>query len=241
MTDVGLVLDGVTYAYGQTAVLRGVSLSLQRGQRVALLGANGSGKTTLLRVAAGLRTAQGGSASLADGVTTIEASRRGRIGYIPQHLGLVRHATALDNACAGALGRTGWWRAAFNRPAEDVLDAAWESLRAVNLESHAHTLVWKLSGGERQRVALARAMVQDPEVLVADELASSLDVQHASQALTHLDRLQARGCAILATMHQPEMALAWADEVAILQGGRITSVCSARDITPEEVRCAIAS
>ena len=230
-----LRLHRVAYAYGRRSILSDVDLEVARGAGVALLGPNGSGKTTLLRIAAGLRAPASGTATLGDGTPLLEASRKGRIAYIPQHLGLVRHATALENALLGSLGRTPLWRAVFGRPAKDAQEAGLRALEAVGLASHAQTLVRHLSGGERQRVAIARALVQAPDILVADELASSLDLRRARQALDLLDQLRARGCTVLASMHNAEAALQWADQVAILDGGKV-SVRAADDVRLEEVR-----
>ncbi|HET6399228.1 MAG TPA: ATP-binding cassette domain-containing protein, partial [Candidatus Thermoplasmatota archaeon] len=176
-------LTGVSHSYSTRHVLRDVTLEAARGTTVAVIGSNGSGKTTLLRIAAGLRDPMQGKAALGDGCGVVEARRQGRIGYIPQHLGLVRGASALDNAALGGLRRQAAWRTLFGLPAPALAEAARIALRRVGLEDKARTQVRELSGGERQRVAVARSMVQRPDVLVADEPVASLDANRATETL----------------------------------------------------------
>jgi phosphonate transport system ATP-binding protein len=235
----GLRLRGIHQAFGPRSVLAGVDLDVAPGTSLAVLGANGSGKTTLLRIAAGLREPDAGEATV-DGVPVAVARRHGRIGYIPQHLGLVRNATVLQNASMGALRTWPWWRSLAGRPPPAARDGARQALAAVGLTEHAATLVRDASGGERQRTAIARTLVQRPGVVVADEFVASLDVHKARQALHHLDALKADGCAILASLHNVPAALAWADHVAVLADGRAWGPRPAAQTTEEEVHCILA-
>jgi phosphonate transport system ATP-binding protein len=238
-TRAALRVQGVSQAYGRRVVLDGANVHVPAGTSLALLGANGSGKTTLLRIAAGLRTPQSGSAHVGD-VPAPRASREGRIGYIPQHLGLVRHATVLQNACLGASRAWPWWRTVVGIPPPAVRERAKKALAAVGLEHRADALARELSGGERQRTAIARTLVQRPDVLVADELVASLDIRQARQVLHLLDGLKQSGCTILASLHQVEAAVEWADRVSVLVQGRPTPPRAAADVTAEEVRWLVA-
>ncbi len=235
-----LALRSVDFAYpGRPCILRGVDLQVRRGDLAVILGPNGSGKTTLLRLAAGLEQPGRGHVRLADGTRAAEASRRGRIGYIPQHLGLVRHATAFENALAGALRRMPAYRTVFGLYSAVEEDAALAALDAVGLRAKAHEKVCRLSGGERQRVAIARTMVQEPEVIVADELIASLDVVQAHGVLEAQRELRRTGVAILMSLHQVDVALAQADRIAFLQHGALSEPRPPAGMTVEEARCAL--
>jgi ABC-type phosphate/phosphonate transport system ATPase subunit len=235
MTASGLRLEGVAQSFGGRRVLQRVDLRVPAGSTLAVLGPNGSGKTTLLRIAAGLRLPEEGRVVLEDGTPVAEARRKGRIGYIPQHLGLVRSATVLQNACMGGLAGSPWWRTLLGKPAPALRERARAALESVGLADRAGTLVRDLSGGERQRAAIARSLVQHPDVLVADELVSSLDARQVRLALRLLDRMKEAGSTVLVSLHHIESALQWADQVAILRDGVLQPPRSPRDIAPEEI------
>lgn len=239
MSSHALRLQGVSQSFGARAILRDLDLEVPGGTTLAVLGANGSGKTTLLRIAAGLREPSTGRAVLSDGTDAPSARRAGRIGYIPQHLGLVRHATVLQNACMGGLRDVPWWRTLLGRPSPEVRERARHALSVVALAQHGDALVREVSGGERQRVAIARTIVQKPDVVVADELVSSLDVRQARRVLQHLDALKAEGCAIVASMHDIPLALSWADRVAVLSPNGLWGPKPPTADLEEEIQCIV--
>jgi phosphonate transport system ATP-binding protein len=162
------------------------------------------------------------------------------VGYIPQHLGLVRNRLVLDNVLAGALARAPRLRSVLGEfpPAEEA--AALDALRSVGLEGKAGQRVHSLSGGERQRVAIARALVQRPALLCADEFVSNLDVVNADLVLGLVDGLRARGVTVLMALHDLELARTHADEVLFLRAGRVAKRMPARDLSLEEARWLLA-
>ena len=235
-----LRLRDVTFAYPQREpILRGVDLDVRAGEITVVLGPNGCGKSTLLRVAAGLVRPRSGSAQLADGESASAASRGGRIGYIPQQLGLVRNATALDNAVIGGIAQMSSIGAFLGVVPASVRDRALAALDTVGLREKAHLPAKHLSGGERQRVAIARTLVQQARVIVADELLSSLDVMQAEAVLQVQDALRKQGVAVLMSLHQLDVALTHADKVVFLARGRLTDAREPSGITLEEARCAL--
>lgn len=236
-----LLMRNVSFAYPQKPpVFHGVNLTVAKGRVAVLMGANGSGKTTLLRIAAGLARPTSGDASTGDGTPTPVAMRLGRIGFIPQQLGLIHSASVMDNVLIGGLRRAGPLSILGIHPS-DVRDRAEGALDLVNLREKAQQPAKKLSGGERQRVAIARTLVQQPSVIVADELIASLDAVH-QQAILQLARdLTKRGTALLLALHQIDLALTNADEIAFLRHGAISQPKRPADLTPEEARSAIAT
>jgi len=203
-----------------------------------VMGANGSGKTTLLRIAAGLARPHHGDATTGDGVSAHEAMRAGRIGYIPQHLGLIRSASVLDNVLMGGLRESGPL-SVFGYHRAEVRDKAEAALDAVGLREKAEQPAKSLSGGERQRVAIARTLVQKPDIIIADELIASLDAVHAHAIMEIARELRKKGVGILMALHQIDVALANADQVVFLVRGGLSNPRRPDAMTPEEARSAL--
>ncbi|SHN43279.1 phosphonate ABC transporter ATP-binding protein [Cryptosporangium aurantiacum] len=210
-----LALRGVRVQYGSRAVLHGVDVTVSAGELLAVLGANGSGKSTLLRAAAGLTPAAGGT-------VTVDGRRRGPldIALVFQQIHLVRRRSALENVCAGALGRLPLHRSlVFPRV---VREEAMACLDRVGLADRAHDRAGSLSGGQQQRVAVARALCQRAPVLLADEPVSALDPAAAEQVLALLAELaHDEQLAVLAVLHQPDLARRHADRIVGLRDGRV--------------------
>lgn len=215
-----LAAENVSFAYpsstGPIPVLHEVSLTLDAGEWIAVMGPSGSGKSTVLLCAAGLLQAQSGSVAL-DGVDVVNASerqltalRRDQLGFIFQEFNLVPALTAEQNV--GLPARFSGSR----RPRKEMLDV----LGRVGLREKADSRPDQLSGGERQRVAIARALISRPAVVFADEPTGSLDVRSGDQILDELQSLLDDGSAVLMVTHDPRVA-ARADRVIWLRDGRI--------------------
>jgi iron complex transport system ATP-binding protein len=217
-------------------VLRGVSLSLARGELVALLGTNGSGKTTLLRCFAGTLVPSAGDV-LFDGRSVVgwrrEALAR-RVAVLPQQLELPGGFRVAELV---AMGRAPHARRLFGSTAED--EAAVErALNDADATELADRLVEELSGGERQRLLVAMALAQEPELLLLDEPTVHLDLSHQVALLGAIRRLRARrGLTVLAVLHDLNLAAAFAPRVAVLEAGRVVADGSPLEVlTPELVR-----
>lgn len=198
--------------YGRKPVLRGVDLCVAEGQVVALLGANGAGKTTLLRLISGLAKPERGEISLA-GVTFRRAGHELR-----RYIGLVSHAPLLyDNLSAEE--NLHFFARMYDLQAPT---ARIESvLRAVDLWPRRRDPVRTYSRGMVQRLAIGRAILHNPPVLLLDEPDTGLDQTSAEMLHGLITRLGAANRAILLTTHNLERALAWADSLCILVGGKI--------------------
>jgi phosphonate transport system ATP-binding protein len=221
--DPGTVLaaQGLTRAFGNGRGVFDVSLRLGVGEFVALVGPSGAGKTTLLRLLAGLDRAESG-AVLREGVPCAHR-RHGdtRVALVFQRPQLVGRRDALSNVVVGRLGRVPRWRGLLGRWTDDDLRPAIAALAQVGLAHVAPERVDRLSGGEQQRVSIARALAQQPRVLLADEPVASLDPDNARVVLEILRACAQRGLAVLASLHQHDLAHRYADRVLRLDGGRL--------------------
>jgi ABC-type Fe3+/spermidine/putrescine transport system ATPase subunit len=218
-----VVLRGVTKRFeGMTAVDH-VDLTVPGGSYVVLLGPSGCGKTTLLRMLGGHATIDEGE-FLLDGVRTndIPPARRD-ISTVFQHYGLFPHKTVRDNVEFG-LKMRGLPREARRRRAEEALDF-------LDLRSMAERRPRQLSGGQQQRVALARALVTEPTVLLLDEPLGDLDRLLQLRMRVDLRALQRRlRITFIHVTHNQEEALAIADQIVVMQDGRIQQVGSPQDV-----------
>ncbi|MGY1631186.1 phosphonate ABC transporter ATP-binding protein [Geodermatophilus sp. SYSU D01186] len=210
--------------YGGTTALAGVDLTVGPGERVALVGASGAGKSTLLGLANGSVTPTAGEVRVLDADPAAPSGRRlrARIGTVHQHLELVGSLRVVHNVNAGRLGHWSAARAAWSllRP-QGVADVV-AALERVGLADRLFERTDRLSGGQRQRVAIARLLVQQPDIVLADEPASALDPVLADQALALLGELaRARGGALVASLHDPGLVLRHCDRVVGLAGGRV--------------------
>ncbi|GAA4395578.1 amino acid ABC transporter permease/ATP-binding protein [Tsukamurella soli] len=232
-----LVCDGVTKAYGDRPVLRGLDLTVCRGEVVAVLGSSGSGKSTLLRLVNHLESVDEGAITVNgrhigysnNGVPDRSPARlararvEARVGMVFQHFNLFPHMTVLRNVMSGPLYVAG--------SDQDRAQArALQLLGAVGLREHADKLPHQLSGGQKQRVAIARALATDPELMLFDEPTSALDPELVGEVLTVMRRLAADGMTMLVVTHEIRFAREVADRVVFIHEGRIVE-----QGTPQEI------
>ena len=203
----------VRYQRGTEDTVKGATLRIYEGDRVALLGPSGCGKTTFLRALEGSLEACCG-----------RVERHGFAVLIYQDLRLVSELSVLRNVCAGAYKRLGTTGGVIRFPRE-VREQAMELLQDLGLAELAHRRVGSLSGGQRQRVAIARALCSDPAVLLADEPLAALDPDNAERTLQLLDRLERKyGFAIVASTHNREVVTTFFDRAYRLDGGELREV-----------------
>jgi putative ABC transport system ATP-binding protein len=214
-----LELTSVTKIYASqppVTALRGVSLTVRRGELVAVVGPSGSGKTTLLHVMGTLDRPTNGSVSVT-GLDVarmpdreLSALRAARIGFVFQQFFLAEHATVLDNVADGLLYAGVGLRERRER--------ALEALGLVGLADRPSARPTQLSGGQRQRVAIARALMGEPAIVLADEPTGNLDQATGQSILGLLDRLQARGTTIIVITHDRGVAAHMQRQVEMLDG-----------------------
>jgi polar amino acid transport system ATP-binding protein len=205
-------------AYGDHQVLKGVSLRVDKGQVVCLIGPSGSGKSTVLRCINGLETYQGGDV-LAFG-QKVDASQpsiralRSRMGMVFQRFNLFPHRSVLENVMEGPVFVQGV-------PAQQARTDALELLRKVGLVEKADAYPPQLSGGQQQRVAIARALAMKPEAMLFDEPTSALDPELVGDVLEVMRQLANEGMTMIVVTHEMGFAREVADRVCFLHSGTI--------------------
>lgn len=218
-----LEATGLTKVYGdgsgKVTALDGVSLRVNDGEFVAIMGPSGSGKSTLLHLIGGLDTITSGKVSVEGtditrmGETELALLRRRKIGFIFQSYNLVPVLTAEENIALPLL-MDGCKEAEMKRCVDKVLNQ-------VAMESRRDHRPSQLSGGEQQRIAIARALVNGPDVILADEPTGNLDSATAEEVMDLLQNLRAEsGQAIVMVTHDPKMA-AYTDRIVFLKDGKV--------------------
>jgi sulfate transport system ATP-binding protein len=221
-----IVARDVVKRFGDFTALDGVSLAVPAGALTALLGPSGSGKSTLLRVIAGLETPDAGSVEI-DGrdATRLSPQKRG-VGFVFQHYAAFKHMTVRENVAFGLQVR--------KRPKPEIRARVDELLALVHLEAFGDRYPAQLSGGQRQRMALARALAVEPSVLLLDEPFGALDARVRKSLRQWLRRLhdEVHVTTVFVT-HDQEEAMDVADEIVVMNEGRIEQVGAPRALYEE--------
>jgi ABC-type polar amino acid transport system, ATPase component len=227
-----LKLTQITKSFGTNEVLRGVSLSVSRGEIVAVIGPSGSGKSTMLRSCVGLERISGGTIELngkklvQEGVYVPERESRSvcaHTGMVFQHFNLFPHMNVRENLCLAPVLR----KTLSKREAEEHASVL---LDKVGLADKADAMPSSLSGGQKQRVAIARALMLSPEILLFDEPTSALDPELTGEVLAVMRGLAAEHMTMVIVTHEMAFARDIADRVLFMDEGVI-----ALSGTPEEV------
>jgi phosphonate transport system ATP-binding protein len=204
-------------------ILNGIDCQIKQGEFVALLGLNGAGKSTLLRSCVGLVPIKKGEIRINDTVMNPRSIARIRrdIGLIFQGGGLVKQSPAIDNVLCGCLGSLTTWQTLWGFPKKQRSRAV-ELLENFGLKELAYQTTAKLSGGQQQKVAIARALIQSPQILLADEPTTGLDVMAAQQVMEILARLHRdRGMTVVVVLHDLGMASTYPERAIVLDAGQI--------------------
>ncbi|TGP87863.1 MULTISPECIES: ABC transporter ATP-binding protein [unclassified Mesorhizobium] len=211
--------------YGRFTALHDVSIDVEAGEFLALLGPSGSGKSTMLMAIGGFNIPTSGDVIINDEVVTQKAPHLRNVGIVFQRYALFPHMTVWENVAYPLRRR----RIASAEVAKEVTQA----LEMVSLETLAHRFPAELSGGQQQRVALARALVFHPPVLLMDEPLGALDRKLRQQLQMELKKLhRSLGTTIILVTHDQEEALSMADRVAVMAEGRLLQIG-----TPTELYC----
>jgi polar amino acid transport system ATP-binding protein len=218
VTEPVLELRGVTKAYGDAEVLRGVDLAVREHEAVAMIGASGSGKSTLLRCVDLLEEIDDGDVLLDGSVITDPSVDpvpvRRRLGLVFQSFNLFPHLTVLDNVVLAPSRALGLSRA-------EATESARALLGRFGLDSRAGDYPDRLSGGQQQRVAIIRALATRPRALLLDEITSALDPELVGEVLELVRELKEQGMTMLIATHEMGFARDVANEICFLHEGRI--------------------
>ncbi len=220
-------LEHLTAGYGGSPILKDVTLTCPRGQLTVLLGPNGSGKSTLLKTMVGLVPIGEGSVRVA-GQPLEELSPRAlarQLAYLPQSR-RVPDMTAAQLVLHGRFPHLGYPRR--YSPADRAIAA--DALAQVGMADRAHTPLAQLSGGQRQRAYIAMALAQDSPFIALDEPTAFLDIAHQLELMALCRALARRGKGVILVLHDLNLALEYADRIALLYQGGLYCQGSPRDV-----------
>ncbi|EOQ49593.1 TPA: amino acid ABC transporter ATP-binding protein [Citrobacter braakii] len=220
-------LRNVIKQFDTHTVLNGVSLSVEPGEVVTILGPSGSGKSTLIRLINQLESLSGGEIFIDDKpISQLRGAAlrqlRSRIGFVFQQFNLYSHLTAHQNISLALEYVHGWNKAAAARRALELLDQ-------VGLAEKASAYAAQLSGGQQQRVAIARALASSPQILLFDEPTSALDPEMIGEVLQVMKNLAHSGITMIVVTHEMHFAREIADRVVFIDGREILEVAAPED------------
>ncbi|UGA56983.1 amino acid ABC transporter ATP-binding protein [Vibrio sp. VB16] len=223
-------ISNVEKRFGELHILKGVSLTINKGDVISILGASGSGKSTLIRCINGLEKIQAGSITV-DGLEVSKkaelAEIRKNVSTIFQHFNLYPHLTILDNitlAPIEVLGRT----------KEEATSKAMTLLNTVDLADKMNAYPAQLSGGQKQRIGICRALAMEPEYLLLDEVTSALDPEMTSEVLDVLAELARTGTTLIFVTHEIAFAKKISNRIVFLDEGKVRVDLEKNDFFSEE-------
>ncbi|MGY4706274.1 phosphonate ABC transporter ATP-binding protein [Candidatus Bipolaricaulota sp. J31] len=238
MAEPYLVVEHLTKVYerGHVVALKDVSFEVQKGEFLVVIGLSGSGKSTLLRCINRLIEPTKGRIFI-DGVEITRLSPRQmrkfrrKIGMIFQHFNLIKRATVMTNVLTGRLGYNPTWRTLLGLFPRSDRELALRNLERVGLLEKAYVRADELSGGQQQRVGIARALMQQPELLLADEPVSALDPATSHSVMQYIEQMNREdGVTVLASLHFLSLARRYGTRIIALKDGELVF-----DGAPEEI------
>jgi polar amino acid transport system ATP-binding protein len=232
--DLILVTKNIQKAFGANQVLKGVSLSVARGEVVSLIGASGSGKSTFLRCLNLLETPQEGELAIGRHHFEFGKGQRGPgnaelallrrdVGMVFQHFNLFPHRSALDNVIEGPVQVKNMVKAEARELGRDLL-------AKVGLADKADSFPSRLSGGQKQRVAIARALAMKPDVMLFDEVTSALDPELVGEVLAVIRNLASEGMTMILVTHEMAFAADVSNRVGFMSEGVLAEIGAADDV-----------
>lgn len=216
-------------AFGALEVLKGVSLKVEKGEVVSIIGPSGGGKSTMLRCATLLETMDGGTLSYGENVAAREengrsvyagrsalAQVRRQFGLVFQQFDLFPHYTVLKNVCDAPIS-------VQKRDKAEVEAEAIALLDKMGLQGKENAYPYQLSGGQQQRVAIARALINNPTMIIADEPTGNLDPQRSFEIMLLLEQINALGTTVMVVTHEKGLVDRFTKRVVAIDEGRVVS------------------
>lgn len=226
-----LEVRGVVCGYGKKRIVENISLSVQPGEILCLLGPNGVGKTTFFKSILGFLKLLDGEILLdGENMSTMPKRRLAKVvGYVPQAHTPPFPFSVLDVVLMGRTAHLGL----FASPSKIDMEVAKEALEMLGIYFLKDRVYTEISGGERQMVLIARSLTQEPKVLIMDEPTSNLDFGNQIRVLERIKRLSEKGLAVIMTSHFPNHVFLCSSKVALMQHG-VFSVGNVEEIVTEE-------
>jgi phosphonate transport system ATP-binding protein len=234
-------LEGVSCRFGPVTALDNCHLTINAGERVALIGPSGAGKSTLLSLLNGSQGPTAGRVTIMGQAINRLSPRQlrqlqRRVGTVYQQHHLVGNLAVIHNVNAGHLGRWGLPRALWSLVWPQAVPAAAAALAQVGIADKLYARTDRLSGGQQQRVALARVLVQDPAVILADEPISSVDPERSRAMMDLLRQLcETTGTTLVVSLHEVEFAVNYCDRIVGLRQGRILFDAPATEVSQAQL------
>ena len=223
-------IKAVRKAFGAVEVIKGIDLTIQRGEVLCLIGASGSGKSTLLQCINGLEPIQAGQIVVdgtdVHGKSTDLNKLRQKLGIVFQQYNAFPHLTALENVALAP-------RVVKKMSRSESLSLAREHLNYVGLGERADLRPTKLSGGQQQRLAIARALAMKPDYMLFDEVTSALDPELVGEVLDTMRKLKSTGMTMIVVTHDISFARESGDRVAFFDRGTLCEVGPAKQVINE--------
>ncbi|RAS66286.1 amino acid ABC transporter ATP-binding protein (PAAT family) [Vibrio diazotrophicus] len=210
-------INNVQKSFGNTVILDGVSLTINKGDVVSILGASGSGKSTLIRCINGLERLNGGDIKVGENSVKnkVELNEiRKKVSTVFQHFNLYPHLTVLDNITLAPIEVLGWEKS-------KAIAKAIELLNLVGLQDKSDSYPSQLSGGQKQRIGICRALAMEPECLLLDEVTSALDPEMTSEVLDVLADLARSGTTLIFVTHEIAFARKISNRIVFLDEGKV--------------------
>ncbi len=216
-----LEIDNIVCRFGDITAVDGVSLQVETGEVVVVVGPSGSGKSTLLRCINALETMDSGRI-VVDGISVDRSHKsvhqiRLEVGMVFQHFNLFPHLNVLENINLAQ-------RVVRKRPRPTATDVSRQLLSKVGLADKAEAFPAQLSGGQKQRVAIARALAMNPKIMLFDEATSALDPEMIGEVLDTMEKLANDGMTMLVVTHEIGFAREAADRIAFMDAGKIVEI-----------------
>ncbi len=227
-------IKNLTFSHGKTEILKGISLTINKGSFYGLVGPNGSGKTTFLDLLSARYQPQNGTIHFHDQpiASFPNTSLAKHLAFVPQEFGLGFDFSVFDIVLMGRHPHI----PRFSNPTERDLFIVEKSLKQMDIFKLKNRLVTELSGGEKQRVIVARALAQDTEVLILDEATSNLDINHTLQIMNVLrKKTLSTGATVIAAIHDLNIAASFCDELIILKDGSLYDKGDVSELVTEKL------
>ena len=237
-----IIFDNVSKTYPNGVKgLSHINLTINDGEFVSIIGLSGAGKSTLLRSVNRLNDVTEGEITI-DGVSLTKAGKkelrriRRRIGMISQQFNLVKRSTVQKNVLSGRLGYYSTWKSILGLFSKEDYERTKDALERVDLQDKLHSRCDELSGGQQQRVSIARTLVQQADIILADEPVASLDPVTTQKIMKDLQNINTTlGKTVIVTIHSVELARSFSTRIIALKAGEIVFDGAPEELTDERL------